>query len=318
MIFYLIQNSNVSTALLWLIVVAVSFLLSFLSLKCFKKLLPKDQGRQYAVNGALSEGKPRGAGLLFITSFVISCTLFVPMSLQEVINIVLIYVAMLMGFFDDSAEKPWGELKKGLIDGVISIGVAVNFVVHNSTDIFFFGHLIHIPVVLYVILGAVLVWASINVTNCSDGVDGLCGSLSISTLVLFGLLLVNTNMFVPDVIMIMTLFAYLWFNASPSRLLMGDAGSRAIGVFIAMMAMYSNHPLLFIPFAIVLILDGGLGLVKLTIRRVTKKMNFMEKIRTPLHDHARKKNNWSDTQVVTRFVIIQTIIGLAAYLLASI
>ncbi|MGN1133618.1 MAG: phospho-N-acetylmuramoyl-pentapeptide-transferase [Oscillospiraceae bacterium] len=318
MIFYFTQNRNVSTALLWFIIVAVSFLLPFLVLKVFKSWLPKDQGRQYAVNGELSEGKPRGAGLLFITSFVVCCTFFVPMGLQDVINIVLLYAAMLMGFFDDSAEKPWGELKKGLIDAVISIGVAVNFVVHNTTDIFFFGHLIHIPAVLYVILGAILVWASINVTNCSDGVDGLCGSLSISTLLLFGLTLINTNMFVPDVIMVMTLLAYLWFNASPSRILMGDAGSRAIGVFIAMLAMYSNHPLLFIPFAIVLILDGGLGLVKLTVRRVTKKMNFMEKIRTPLHDHARKKSGWSDTQVVTRFVIIQTAIGLAVYLLASI
>jgi phospho-N-acetylmuramoyl-pentapeptide-transferase len=62
--------------------------------------------------------------------------------------------------------------------------------------------------------------------------------------------------------------------------------------------------------AIVIILDGGLGLLKLSFRRFLKIKNFMEGIRTPLHDHARKNKGWSDTQVVIRFTILQIIVNL--------
>lgn len=319
MFYYLLTKASTNLAFVFLIV--GSFLFAFLTLKLFMRMLPKDQGRQFAVNGALSEGKPRGAGIIFITSFVLSCALFVPLNWEQVINLVLVYAAMLTGFFDDAAEKPWGELKKGLLDVVISAGISFNFVFHNNTDVLFFNSHFYLPKVVYFILGMILVWASINVTNCSDGVDGLCGSLSIVTLLLFGTLISSSPIVIRNsssyvglinTAMVMTLLAYLWYNASPSKLLMGDAGSRAIGVFIAVMAMQSMHPLMFIPLAIVLILDGGLGLVKLTVRRVLKNKTFMENIRTPLHDHARKNKNWSDTQVVIRFVILQAVIGLAA------
>ena len=102
------------------------------------RLLPKDQGRQFAVNGALSEGKPRGAGIIFITAFIISAVLFIPLRLEGVVNLALIFAAMLTGYLDDAAEKPWGELKKGLLDAVISFGVSINFVIHNSTNILIF------------------------------------------------------------------------------------------------------------------------------------------------------------------------------------
>ena len=62
--------------------------------------------------------------------------------------------------------------------------------------------------------------------------------------------------------------------------------------------------------AIVIILDGGLGLLKLSFRRFLKIKKFMEGIRTPLHDHARKNKGWSDTQVVIRFTILQIIVNL--------
>lgn len=73
---------------------------------------------------------------------------------------------------------------------------------------------------------------------------------------------------------------------------------------------------MFVPLAAVLIIDGGLGLIKLTVRRVLKKKNFMDGLRTPIHDHMRKNKGWSDTQVVIRFSILQVVIGyLAIHLL---
>ena len=59
-----------------------------------------------------------------------------------------------------------------------------------------------------------------------------------------------------------------------------------------------------------LILDGGLGLIKVSFMRFLH-INLMKNIRTPIHDHMRKNEEWSDAQVVFRFAIIQIVIGLA-------
>ena len=69
--------------------------------------------------------------------------------------------------------------------------------------------------------------------------------------------------------MIMTacILGYLWYNAHPSRLLMGDAGSRAIGIFFAILSLKSGYVLLFIPFCIVFIVDGGIGIIKVSLLR---------------------------------------------------
>ena len=91
---------------------------------------------------------------------------------------------------------------------------------------------------------------------------------------------------------------------------MGDAGSRAIGIFIAFAFLKLHSPLLYIPLAIVLIIDGGLGLIKVSFMRFLH-IKIMQNIRTPIHDHMRKNKSWSDAQVVFRFAIIQLVIAAA-------
>ena len=312
--FYNLLAKTDNTALAVLIPLLVSFFIAFFSLKYFSRILPKDQGRAFAVNGALSEGKPRGAGIIFVTSFTLCTALFYPLSLENIIYLVLIYGAMLSGYLDDAAEVPWGNLKKGLIDLVISLGIAFTYYFYNGSQVklFITGTKFTIPAPLFIILAGVLVWTAINVTNCSDGVDGLCGSLVMAVLLPLALIMSADGLkeFLLPMIMFVTLAAYLWFNCSPSQMLMGDAGSRALGVFLAVMFLKTTAPFAFIPMAIVIILDGGLGLLKLSFRRFLKIKNFMEGIRTPLHDHARKNKGWSDTQVVIRFTLIQIIVNL--------
>ena len=313
MFYNLLAKTN-NTTLVLLVPMLCSFLIAFFSLKFFKRILPKDQGRAFAVNGALSEGKPRGAGIIFVTSFTLCTALFYPLDIENIIYLVLVYAAMLSGYFDDAAETPWGNLKKGLIDLVISLGIAFTYYCYNGSQVklYITDSTFTIPAPLFIILAGVLVWTAINVTNCTDGVDGLCGSPVMTVLLPLALMVTKSgaaDMLLP-MIMFVTLAAYLWFNCSPSQMLMGDAGSRALGVFLAVMFLKTAAPFAFIPMAIVIILDGGLGLLKLSFRRFLKIKNFMEGIRTPLHDHARKNKGWSDTQVVIRFTILQIIVNL--------
>lgn len=289
---------------------ATCFMISRLS-----SYLPKDHGRDYAVEGQKSVGKPRGAGIIFVLVFTAATLLFSGLSMELCIYLMLIVIEMLTGFFDDTAEKPWGELKKGLLDLAVAVAVATTYLQYNSSTIEIMGRQITFPPVLFAVCAVVLVWVSINVTNCADGVDGLSGTLTIITLTT--VYIINeindrgNDISFPILLFMVCVLGYLWYNASPSRLLMGDAGSRAMGVFISIAILKSGSPLLYIPAAFVIIMDGGLGLVKLSLIRLFQ-IRILKNTLTPLHDHVRKKLGWSNTQTVFRFAIIQIVISLAA------
>lgn len=294
-----------------------AFLTTCILLELLKNVLPRDGGRAYAVNGALSQGKPRGAGIVFILVFFVFSILFVPYERELLIYHIMILGAMISGYLDDSAKAPWGEYKKGFIDLILALVCALTYINFNPSQLTFrlAGQTIDLPPALYVCLAVILIWASINVTNCTDGVDGLSGTVSLVTLISFYLVYLHFNESAPFsqtiLVMAVCILGYLWFNASPSRLLMGDAGSRAIGLFIAITAMKSGSPLLFLPLAAVLILDDGLGLLKVSLLRFLK-IKILKNTRTPLHDHVRKNKGWSDTQTVFRFMIVQLIFSLIA------
>ena len=109
---------------------------------------------------------------------------------------------------------------------------------------------------------------------------------------------------------VVCILGYLWYNATPSRLMMGDAGSRAMGIFISLAVLKTGSPFLFLLVALILILDGGLGLVKVALLRFLK-IHIFANTTMPLHDHVRKKIGWSNTQTVFRFAIIQIVISIA-------
>ncbi len=300
--------------------VSIVGLLAAFGLTCFfiakfADRLPKDGGREFAHDGKLSAGKPRGAGLIFILVFVGAAFIFAPMSLELLIYLILVTVEMLTGYLDDAAEHPWGELRKGLLDLAVAVILAVTYLSFNPNTIWLAipGMPLTIPPVLFGALIVVLVWGSVNVTNCADGVDGLSGTLVIITLATFYIidhLLGSGDDFNVLILMFaVCILGYLWYNATPSLLMMGDAGSRAMGVFISIAALKSESPVLYVPVAVVLILDGGLGLLKLTLIRVCH-VHILKNVRTPLHDHVRKNMGWSNTQTLFRFAIIQIAVSM--------
>ena len=309
--------SGEQSSLLALGGILFAFLGTVLATAKLDRYLPKDAGREFAHDGKLSAGKPRGAGIIFVLAFAASALLFARLEAELAIYLILLVICMMTGFLDDASKTPWGEVKKGILDLCVAALVAMTYLRYNGNaiELALLGHAhVVIPRALFALLIVILVWVSMNVTNCSDGVDGLSGTLIIITIM---------TIYVVDRIQgkgedfsfLILLFAacilgYLWYNATPSRLLMGDAGSRAMGLFISIAILKSGSPLLYIPVALVLILDGGLGLIKVALIRFFK-IHVMTKIRTPLHDHVRKIWGWSNTQAVFRFAIIQIIVAAA-------
>lgn len=291
---------------------ALGFLLAFaltaLMDSVFREKLPQDHGRAFAVNGELSKGKARGSGLIFVLCIALVTLAVVPLRTEYIIYTVLLIASMLSGYFDDASEVAWNEYKKGLIDLVIAIVAGVTYLNFNSTAVHFLNWSFAIPYPLYLVLIVVLIWTSINVVNCTDGVDGLSASLAVVSI---GTFLLAYGKELGDyataaIVFIGALLAYLWMNAKPSTLLMGDAGSRAMGFFLAVLALKSGHPFSFLLAALVFIVDGSLGILKISFKRFLH-ISILKNTLTPLHDHVRKRMGWSDEQVVARWLILQAV-----------
>ena len=312
--------------------------------------LPTDKGKILAPDGGvLSIGKPTGAGLLMSLLILPVLVLFVPMGLWEAGVVVCLYFCMLFGYLDDRSEKPWGELKKGLLDLLVALFAAGFLYLGQGSSLWlpFVKHAIEIPVYYYIPGAAMLLWFTMNATNCSDGVDGLAGSLTLLSLfalagLLYGVvgyrpianyLLIPHN---PDgarwAILVATmagaLAGYLWHNAEPSRVLMGDAGSRLLGMLVGVAVLVAGNPFLIFVVSPVVLVNGGTGLFKLILLRGFRLIGFdvrppgkltpeaaakqfalvkaLHRIRFPLHDHCRKNMAWSNAQVLMRFVLIQS------------
>ncbi|MCR4792566.1 MAG: phospho-N-acetylmuramoyl-pentapeptide-transferase [Lachnospiraceae bacterium] len=316
MIFRFVEDIETRNTVI-LIGALLAFVLTFIGLRIFEKKLPTDGGREFAVDGSKSIGKPRGAGIVFILVFTLISVFFGMITFEYLLYFLIIILCMLTGFLDDASSVPWSELKKGILDLAVSVMTAVVYIYHNGSDVHFAlaGADVHFHPVVFGILAVALVWGSINVTNCCDGVDGLCGAVSIASVVsIYALALMlgkSIEMGANVLFMISVLLAYLWYNSTPSRMLMGDAGSRAIGAFLAIAVLLTGAPFMYLMLCLIILLDGGLGLFKVTVIRIFK-FPFLKNLRTPLHDHFRKKGGWSNTQVVNRFLILQVLISLIA------
>ena len=305
----------------WLMLIAAVFTFGavILSLKLFKNKLPVDGGRDFAFNGKLSKGKQRGAGIVFICVFILASLIFVKPSVELGMYYAVIFLGMLSGYLDDASKVPWGEYKKGAIDLVICLLTAGAFVWKNpellSVNLGFYDLKLHWAV--FLALATVFLWMMINATNCSDGIDGFCGSLSVNSIIFIVLsaCALGTGEEIKSLgaIMIFAIIAYLWYNAEPSTMMMGDAGSRAIGLFLGIIVLKSGNVLLAIPLCFILLLDGLIGIFKVSVTRFLK-IKILKNIRTPLHDHFRKNKGWSNTQTIYRLNIIQALISFAFYM----
>lgn len=327
-----------SYAVLIILALYSGFFLMYKFLPAFYNVLPHDRGREFTLTAEAAKGKPTGAGVVFITTFVLLCIVFVPMGRVQIGILLLTWITMLTGFLDDRSISSWGEYLKGFLDLIISV-VASIFLYIEAKNISadgtvhfwlpFVSHLINVHPVVYVLIGTILLWASINTTNCTDGVDGLSGTLVLVALLTMGILFyfilghidISRYLLVPHLkdgakwaIMAFALAGvltgYLWHNAYPSHVLMGDAGSRALGFFIGCAILISGNPLLCLATSTIIFLNGGMGLVKVFLLRFFN-IKIFENIRFPLHDHMRKNRGWSATQVLLKFMIMQLLITVA-------
>ncbi len=327
-----------SYAVLITLALYAGFTITYFLLPKFYKYLPSDRGREFTLNAEAAKGKPTGSGVVFISFFVLLVFLFAPLHKIQIVVLLLTWVTMLTGYLDDRSITSWSDYKKGFYDLLICLAAAfalyfLNDKVNAGLPLQFWLPFISKPVIiapwLFISLSTILLWTSINTTNCTDGVDGLSSTLVLIALLTMGITFyfilghkeISAYLLVPHLYdgatwAVMTfalsgvLMGYLWHNAFPSKVLMGDAGSRALGFYIGVCVIVSGNPFLILATSSIILVNGGMGLLKIFLLRFFK-IHIFEKIRFPLHDHMRKTRLWSPTQVLVKFMILQILITIA-------
>lgn len=294
-------------------------------------LLPTDRGRAFAVNADQSVGKPVSAGLVFVGLFCLAALVFVPLTARPLLTVPFILAALLIGYLDDR-RGGFTEYQLAIMDAAVAVGAAAVIYGFQPVDIWLPGWkgTLTLAPWLAIPMAAGVIWLSINATNCSDGVDGVSGSLSGTAIMLLGGLLYTVvgneavaghlnipvnrdgaNWAIMAFLMVGCIAGYLWYNAPPSQVLMGDAGSRPIGLLIGMLVVATNNPLFLLLIGSVLLLNGATGLVKVALMRFFG-LKVLSRVRFPLHDHVRKELGWSNSQVLVRFMLLH--LGVSALL----
>jgi phospho-N-acetylmuramoyl-pentapeptide-transferase len=336
-----------------LILLAVGTLLAGLVVYRFLPLtwdrLPLDKGKKLVKDGQRSAGKPTGAGLAIGLLILPVILLVAPLDAWGYGVLLCLYLCMAFGYLDDASTMPWGELRKGTIDLLVALAAAFCLSKGHDVTIWLpvYKNAIIVPLAIYLPLATAVLWFTTNATNCSDGVDGLAGTLTLFALFAMGALLYGVIGYRPmaDYLLIphhpdgarwaiLTstvaggLAGYLWYNAEPSRVLMGDAGSRMLGLLVGVAALAAGNPFLVIVVSPVVLVNGGTGLLKLILLRLLNKIGFdttpphtatpeqaadqhvlvkmLHSVRFPLHDHCRRNLQWSNAQVLMRFVLLQS------------
>jgi len=172
-----------------------------------------------------------------------------------------------------------------------------------------------VPIAAFVIL------SSANTVNLTDGLDGLAGIVVASAFVAFGViaLLQKQEYLVRFCFTVVgACFAFLWYNAHPAQMFMGDTGSLALGGTLGTVALMTGQWLLLPVVALVPVAEGLSVLMQIAYFKYTRR-RFGQGRRlfkmSPLHHHFELLG-WSETQVVQRFWLVELLAVMAGVALA--
>ena len=230
----------------------------------------------------------------------------------------------LIGFIDDFKKLVLKNTKglspKAKMLGLLIVAVAYTIVLvkvfNIGTDIYipFLKEYITIPIWVYIPLAVLVMLATTNAINLTDGIDGL--STSVTTIILTCLTVISILFGVKEVttlgaILIGACLGFLLFNLHPAKVMMGDTGSLMLGGAIAGMAIYLKMPLILLVIAIIPIIETLSVIIQVIYFKKTGNRIFKM---TPIHHHF-ELSGWKENKIVCVFSLVTLVfcvIGLLA------
>lgn len=303
----------------------VSFLIAVLSapyqIKYLKKIKMQNTERSELKSHQVKTGTPSMGGVIFVPAFLITSVIFGYK--QDILAPVVILTGgcAVIGYIDDKIKavrrksdglKAWQKMLLLIVITVafafymveisgIGLEMIIPFVDHKvSIGIF------AIPLMIFAVLGTT------NGSNLTDGVDGLCTTVTI--VISFFFVLAGIKLGNPDVSvcasMVGALMGFLVYNCYPAKIFMGDTGSLALGGFVVAMAYVLQMPFFLIPVAIIYIAEALSVMIQVTYFKITGGKRIFRM--APIHHHF-ELGGWSEVKVVTVFTIVTFISCLFAY-----
>lgn len=156
----------------------------------------------------------------------------------------------------------------------------------------------------YIPIAAFVIVSEANAVNFTDGLDGLAGLISATAFAAFGgVALISGQVYLAQFcfIIVGALFGFLWFNAHPAALIMGDTGSMALGSTLAVVALMTGQWPLLLVIAVIPLSEALSVSIQIAYFRLTKGKRFFKM--APIHLHFELLG-WSETQIVQRFWLI--------------
>jgi phospho-N-acetylmuramoyl-pentapeptide-transferase len=286
-------------------------------------------------------GTPTMGGVLILAAGIIAVLLFADIRNRQIqLGLLVAFWLGLLGFLDDYVKvrlrKPRGISKTVKLVAQFGLAFFVGAVLYfipvdpanrSTTNVLLFKNIIvqfgwfYIPFVMLVMVSAS------NAVNLADGLDGLAAGLVVIAMGSYAVLsYVSGNfklaqylniMFVPTggemtvfcLAVVGSCLGFLWFNCWPAQVFMGDTGSLPLGGLLGLAAILCKHEILLPIVGGVLVMETGSTLLQIAWFHTTNGKRLFRM--APLHHHFELKG-WSEPQVVTRFMILAVLFGLAA------
>ena len=293
------------------------------------------------------DGTPTMGGIIIIISVILPTLLWSDLMNKYIHLIVFSTLFMgIVGFIDDYLKKI-KKTKKGLIGkykilGQLILGLSIGSVLYFGDGFRDLGPVTSVPFfknleisfgILYIPWVALVITGSSNAVNLTDGLDGLAsGLLTICAISLALISYMSGRIDFSDYLNIiylpsageLTIFCaalsgaclgFLWFNASPAQIFMGDTGSLSIGAAIGTLSILLKKELILIILGGVFVAEAlsvmiQVGYFHFTKLRYGKPKRFF--LMAPIHHHFELKG-WKETQIVIRFWIIGIIFAILTF-----
>jgi len=231
---------------------------------------------------------------------------------QTLLPLGVLLAAALVGLLDDylNIKKigPHGgglRVRHRLISySVIALFAAWWFYSKLEWDIIHIPFDGNIPLGLwYIPFFALVLVATSNAVNLTDGLDGLAGGTLIAAFGAFGVIAFAQGKFdlaVFCVAILGALLAFVWHNITPAAFFMGDTGAMSLGTVLGVIAMLTNQPLLLPLIGLPFVLETASVIIQVTSKKLRGKKVFKS---APLHHHF-EAIGWGEPKVVMRFWVI--------------
>ncbi|MCM1371185.1 MAG: phospho-N-acetylmuramoyl-pentapeptide-transferase [Clostridium sp.] len=273
-------------------------------------------------------GTPTMGGLIFIIPTLI-CVMFMCIFKKININYTLILVIFtfisysIIGFIDDfliikrNNNKGLSESMKFILQIIIAVIFFYIFMASGNEPLIWI-HTFNIKINIgwfYGIFILLVLVASSNAVNITDGLDGLAGGLSLIAFITFSLISWNTGWLegYSDIALFGfaltgSLLGFMVFNVSPAKIFMGDTGSLALGATLGTYAILTRHELLLLIIGFVFVIETLSCVIQRFYYKLTKKRLFPM---TPIH-HTFERLGWKEINIVRLFWIIGLIAAMCA------